>query len=293
MKRALIGLMGLLLAAACYADSAIDERAAADPQGKVTISNISGSISVSGWNNDEITVQGTLGNGAERLEFVPSGDHTLIKVVVPRNAHNVADTDLVIKVPLNSQLKIDAVSADIDVREVQGSQRLQAVSGDIDMQVFGEDVEARTVSGDLTVVGQKLPLVLTLTAVSGDLDIRDVGGELIASAVSGDLDIVAGSMKRLKASTTNGDIDIAMTLDPAARVDIKTINGSVGLELGGNLDAQYDIETFNGRIRNCFGPDAQRTSKYAPGRELRFDEGDSDARIRIKTLNGAIEVCDR
>jgi hypothetical protein len=34
-----------------------------------------------------------------------------------------------------------------------------------------------------------------------------------------------------------------------------------------------------------------RTSEYAPGQELRFREGSGAARVRIKTLNGDISVC--
>jgi len=34
-----------------------------------------------------------------------------------------------------------------------------------------------------------------------------------------------------------------------------------------------------------------RTSKYAPGKELRFTEGDGSARVLIKTLNGGINLC--
>jgi hypothetical protein len=54
---------------------------------------------------------------------------------------------------------------------------------------------------------------------------------------------------------------------------------------------QFDLSTFNGEIRNCFGPKAQRTDEYTPGRELRFQEGSAEARVRVKTLNGDIGVC--
>ena len=40
-----------------------------------------------------------------------------------------------------------------------------------------------------------------------------------------------------------------------------------------------DVDTFNGRIRNCFGPKAERTSRYAPGWGLSFAEGDGDGRV--------------
>ena len=61
----------------------------------------------------------------------------------------------------------------------------------------------------------------------------------------------------------------------------------------GALDAEFNIETFNGEIDNCFGPKAQRTREHGPGNTLRFKQGNGDGRIRIKTLNGTVEVCNR
>ena len=55
--------------------------------------------------------------------------------------------------------------------------------------------------------------------------------------------------------------------------------------------ASFDIETFNGSIDNCFGPKPERTSKYAPGKKLDFQEGNGDARISVSTMNGDITIC--
>ena len=57
------------------------------------------------------------------------------------------------------------------------------------------------------------------------------------------------------------------------------------------MNAEFDIETFNGDIDNCFGPKSRRTREYAPGNELQFSEGAPGARVRIKTLNGGVEIC--
>jgi len=73
-------------------------------------------------------------------------------------------------------------------------------------------------------------------------------------------------------------------------VDMEAINGDLRLDILGKVDAEFDIETFNGSIDNSFGPDPVRTSRYAPGRELRFTHGEGNARIRIKTLNGGISL---
>jgi len=59
----------------------------------------------------------------------------------------------------------------------------------------------------------------------------------------------------------------------------------------GGSDAEYDISTFSGEIRNCFGPKAVPTSEYTPGKELHFQQGQGSARIRIKTLNGDVDLC--
>ena len=63
------------------------------------------------------------------------------------------------------------------------------------------------------------------------------------------------------------------------------------MDFDGPVNAEFDISTFNGDIRNCFGPKPERTSEYAPGRELRFREGQGSGRVRIKTLNGDVDVC--
>ena len=65
------------------------------------------------------------------------------------------------------------------------------------------------------------------------------------------------------------------------------------LDLAGPVGAEFDISSFNGDIRNCFGPDPVRTSEYAPGSELRFREGQGGARVRVKTLNGDISLCNK
>ena len=81
---------------------------------------------------------------------------------------------------------------------------------------------------------------------------------------------------------------------PAANYLGCVVDGDL-VHVGGHgpINGDLDISTFNGEIRNCFGPKPTRTSEYAPGRELRFEEGNGTSRIRVKTLNGDISVCRR
>ena len=128
------------------------------------------------------------------------------------------------------------------------------------------------------------------TTVSGDAKILDVGGEMVLQTVSGDLSARAPSVERARINTTNGEARLETALEKGARVEMETINGDLTLSIRGDIDAEFDLETFNGSIRTDFGPDPVRTSQYAPGKELRFTEGEGSSRVIMETLNGGIMI---
>ena len=280
-----------LAATPAQAGSAIDKRAPADPAGSVEVSNVAGTVSVSGWDRSEIEVTGELGDGVERLEFTTTDKVTRIKVVLPDRSYNVEDTDLIVKVPASSRVSVNTVSADLVVSGVTGAQRLQSVSGNVSTTAGSEDVEAKTVSGDVRVEGSGKKGMLTITTVSGDASALKVAGEVNANTVSGDLVLGLGETQRSRLRSTSGDVILATRLVPDSRFDVESISGDVRVSLHGTVDAEFDVSSFSGEISNCFGPKPVSTSEYAPGQELRFREGQGTARIRIKTLNGDVNLC--
>ena len=273
------------------AGTQINERAPADPSGTVEISNVAGTVRVSGWDRNEVEVTGELGEGAERLEFVTGDKVTRVKVILPGKSRNVEDTDLILRVPAASRLAVNTVSADIEVSGVAGAQRLQSVSADIRTQAEAEDVECKSVSGDVSIHGTGKKALVTITTVSGDAAALKVAGEVNANTVSGNLTLGLGQTARSRVRSTSGDLTIASVLAQDGRFDVESISGDVRFELHGPVDAEFDVSSFNGEIRNCFGPKAVSTSEYAPGRELRFREGQGSGRVRLKTLNGDIDLC--
>jgi DUF4097 and DUF4098 domain-containing protein YvlB len=291
--RTWVALALLAAAPAVLAGTPINERKPADPSGHVEVSNTAGSVVVTGWPRNEVEVTGTLGDGVERLEFAQSGKLTRVKVIMPNRSSRVESTSLVIKVPSASSLFVNTVSADVRSQGVRGSQRLQSVSGDIDTEAAAEDVECKTVSGDVTVNGTGQKGLLTVTTVSGDATVTRVAGEVNGNTVSGNFAINAGDTSRSRLRSTSGDLGLKGRLDTEARVDFESISGDVRLDLVAPVGAEFEVTSFNGEIRNCFGPKPVRTSEYAPGTELRFKEGQGTARVRIKTLNGDIGICDK
>ena len=282
--------LSMVLAQAAAADD-VDRRLDAAAAGTVSVENTAGSIVVEGWSRSEVQVTGELGRDVEELIFERDGNLTKVHVHTRRRSGRAIDTDLVIRVPRGSTLNVGGVSIDIEVSGVRGSQRLSTVSGDVESQVFEADVDVETVSGDINLHGDEKGARAKLTSVSGDVEVRELGGEIEMSSVSGDLLIAGGKWSRVSANTTSGDLDFEAELRPNGRLDVETINGDLDVIFNGRLSAEFDVETFNGNIKNCFGPKATKTSRYAPGRELRFTEGDGDGRVTIRTLNGDLSLC--
>jgi DUF4097 and DUF4098 domain-containing protein YvlB len=294
LLRVTVALILGLCASAAFSEP-IEKRAPADPRGEVEILNVAGTVRVTGWNRPEIEVRGELDDRAERLDFSTEGNRTTIRVVLPRNRGSSEGSDLVIRIPEMSTLTVNTVSADQEIDGVRGVQRLQAVSGLIHTEASGEDLQAKTISGDVLIsaASNAKSAVYTVTTVSGDITMAKIGGELDVETVSGDMTIEANELTRARVRTTNGDMEILTKLANGARLDAETINGDVRLKVLGTVDAEFDVHTFNGEIESCYGDEAVRSRERGPGRDLNFTRGSGSARVRIKTLNGGVDLCGR
>lgn len=290
MKKQTVLVLGLLLALPVMAEE-VDRTLDAADDGEVDISNIAGSVTVHGWSRSQVEVTGTLGRNVEELVFERSGDTVTIKVKVPRRGGRGIDSDLRISVPQRSSIDVGTVSADITVTDVLGEQDLHTVSGDVDTEAAASDVEAESVSGDIEVNGDRKDTDTEASTVSGDITLFRVSGEVRAESVSGEIVVDEGTFDRVHLETVNGEIVFNGGLRNKGRFSAESVNGQVEAEFTGDLSAKIDVDTFNGRIRNCFGPEAERTSKYAPGWGLSFTEGAGDGRVEISTLNGSVNIC--
>lgn len=284
---AFLGIFG----AAVHADEEVHRTMDASDSDRISVSNIAGSVEVQGWSRNEVEVTGELGDDVEELVFERNGDEIEIKVKTERKRSADVSSDLYIRMPEGASLEVNTVSADIDIMNIGGEQDLESVSGDITTEADESDIDVTTVSGDLEITANKHAIRSRLSSVSGDIDTVNLAGEIGAGTVSGDLVIANGVFRRAAINTVNGDIVFHAQLLDDGRLDVETVNGSVDVEFAGEVNARFDIETFNGDIDNCFGPKAERVSKYAPGYELKFTEGTGSARVTIETLNGDLTLC--
>jgi len=290
VKVLLAASLTLLLVPAATAES-VDRKLDAPDDAIVTIQNTAGSLDIRGWSRNEVEVKGELGRDVEELVFERDGKDIRIEVRAPRKNNNRISSDLEIRVPEASSVNVSGVSTDVDMSDVRGDIRLSVVSGDVTVRGFESDIEVATVSGDVEAEGRGQESDARFNTVSGDIDVQNISGAISMTSVSGDLAAIDGAFERAKFNTTSGDIVYHAGLGGNGRLDIDTVNGDLDIRFRGDISARFDIETFNGDIRNCFGPEPVRTSRYTPGRELSFTEGGGASRVTIKTLNGDVDLC--
>lgn len=287
-----LSLKASILALACiaafpaFAATPIDQSRPLDPRGRVEIDNLKGRVEVRAWDRPEVKITGSLGAGVEK--FSVEGDERSLRIEVkyPNRARNTEPTMLVVQVPLQAELEVSTVSADIDVHGVaprelslesvsgdifaNGAPRrasVESVSGDLALTFNSEDVEASTVSGDLT-LGGRLTGEVAVETVSGNMRVDSKGERL----------------RRLSVETVSGDAELKVALLPDGEISMESVSGDLTLIVPRDFSAQVTGESFSGEL-SAPGAKIER-EEYGPGSsfQTRFGAGKGD--VRIETFSG-------
>jgi DUF4097 and DUF4098 domain-containing protein YvlB len=294
MRSALwLSLAALCASAAVCAssDKVYDRTVAAQPRGVVDISNVSGKIDVKGWDRPEVSVHAELDDDVERVDVASEGNHTSIKVVLPSHSHGEAR--LHVQVPRDSELNVSAVSADVTASGVQGAQRLSAVSGEVTAELGGGDAEAKTVSGDIKLKGHGQSARLRVSTVSGDVHLDHGAGDVEVGTVSGTLVVSLDSARAVRTHSTSGDLRFEGKLTRGASFEASSVSGDLNVRASAEGGYEYEASSFSGDITDCFELKSERTGKYMPGSRLQGTRGEGAGHVRLKTMSGDIELCDR
>lgn len=290
----------LALAAGAAHAGNFQRQVTADPRGEVDVSNISGSIVISGWDRPEVSVTADLPSDSQSVKVITGQGRT--RVCVTYGGSDGCNSTgwfgggrsvrLEIQVPRQSQLDVSAVSADITSSGVSGTQRLHTVSGDIDAELGSGNDEVDSVSGTVKLRGSGEDGTLHVASVSGDLSVINVAGELEARTVNGTLTASLSPARLVRLNTTSGDIHLSATLASGGTIETETVSGDQKLAVSAAAGYSYQAKTFSGDIDDCFGQRSER-SEYGPGNHLDGTRGAGGGQVRSQSLSGDISLCDR
>jgi len=299
--RLLPAAVALLVSAWAWGDTPgnFEKEVAADAHGVVQISSTNGTIDVSGWDRAAVSVKAELTPDVEHVEVTTSGNHTVIRVLQrPHGAtgsYNSGhdETHLRVQVPKGSELEVSSVSANVTSGSVLGTQRLKTVSGDITAEIGPSDIEAKSVSGTLKLRGKGQPAKLHFSTVSGDLELKHAAGDLEATTVSGEATIELDPAHSVRLRSTSGDITFEGRLAHGADLDAQSVSGDLKVRAGSEDGFAFEAASVTGDISDCFNVEAERTGQYGPGHKLNGTRGGGSAHVRLKSMSGEIELCDR
>jgi DUF4097 and DUF4098 domain-containing protein YvlB len=296
-------LIAFMLAGALTAPALFNSAVAATPinetrplnaRGHLTVDNVKGRIEVRAWDRNEVKIEGSLGQGVEKLEIIGNPDHLSVKVKYPKSGlgffsggtDKSEPSQLRLMVPLQADLTIDAVSADVDVAGVAPAElSIDSVSGDVAVVGAPRDAVIDSVSGDLKLILNS-PKVAT-ESVSGDIDLRGrLSGEVHVETVSGDVQVNGhqSSVRKFNGSSVSGDMLIDTALASGGRIDLESVSGNLTLRTPSNLSAQVRGESFSGDL---VAPNVQVSRpKHGPGSSFEHRYGNGDGEIKLESFSG-------
>lgn len=220
-------------------DFALERRAVAEPSVVVTICVASGNVTVRGWDRGEVRARSDNAGSlrlltpnvqpAPRVEVLVSeerdqelnqgdcGSTTGLEVTVPRGATvSLRVREGHAEVSGVTEARVEALSGDVDVRDVSKAVEVNCMSGDVTLEDSGGRTRVRTVSGAVE--------VRNVRALSP-------GDELEATSTSGDVIIEGVTHSRVSGATVSGNVLYTGSLAGGGSYDFKTISGDVTVEL--------------------------------------------------------------
>lgn len=205
----------------------------------VSLSNINGDVQITAWDRNEVQLDAVKTARSEeklkeaeiRVDASQSNIHIETRYPEHRNNYDPANVQYELHVPRNAKLdKIDLINGKLNIEAVKGEVRASSVNGSV-----------------------------TARGLTGDVDLSTVNG-----SVSSELIDLANS-HRVKLSSVNGHVEIAMPKDANAHLSANTVSGSISSDfqlpvhkgfVGSDLDTtlgsgatRVELSSVNGRIK--------------------------------------------
>lgn len=237
---------------------------------QLVIDNINGSITVTGYEGNDVQVTAHRVNWGDSRERLEEGKK---KITL-----DVSQEDGKIVLYVNTPWRCGDGSPAFDRRDYYGydADFTFDVRVPVETEIFLKTVN----KGSITVRG-----------VDGDYEVHNVNGPVEMTGIGG-----SGLV-----STVNGGLDVRFSRNPSGRCGFHTVNGTIEISVPDDLSADLRLKTFNGEVRSDFdvtGLPQQIPPPRKIGRRTVYGGNEfSDVRagkggpeMVFETLNGDIRI---
>ncbi len=245
------------------------------PDGTISISSVSGDISVAGSNVPSVSVTAIReGRDKDLLEIVDESTpgHVSLKVQYPKGGGSYnASVRFVVQVPAGSRYKYD---------------KLTTASGDIEVSDVAGDFNANTASGDVTI--KQFQGNIAANTASGDMKIDNIQGDVKANSASGDIEI-RGAAGMVSAKTASGDVKVELaSIDGTGEMQFASASGDITVKVPSQLNAQVQISTGSGDITSDFPLNVEK--REGGGKKASASIGSGTLVIKMSAASGDIRL---
>lgn len=293
---------GLLLLAGCELDELGGARVKEEfhssyplkPGGRLAVETWNGSITVTGWDREEVDISGTRYASTKealealKIDIVPTAEAVRIRALRPSGWRGSMGASFTIRAPQRITIERAAsTNGSIEIESIEGSVRLETSNGRIRAARVAGEVEATTSNGSIE-----------LSDCAGGAILKTSNGRIQADGVRGPLEAVtsnariearlveASGSQPVKLRTSNGSIQLTLEKPPATDVVLNTSNGSITLRAPASLAAKLRATTSNGQISSGFEVQAVETGKT----RLSGTIGGGGPLVELETSNGNIRL---
>jgi len=283
MKRLLI--VTALVARSALAQSAADgpvlQAHGLDSTGSINLYVPAGSVRLVAWDRDSLVVRGEKAKNAQL--FFGATRRGVKMGVESASSGDSEPSTLVIYMPRRGRASVRTASASIVGQGVSGD--FTSSSGNIRLSGVVSSAEAESVNGSLD-LDLTTPWLRARTG-DGHLLIRGSPQDVDASTIGGTLDVIAPKVARGQFVSVSGDIHWIGSPARGAVFDFSNHSGAVELALPSTASAALSLSSVSGSIENGF---TRIRPIASPPRTLRFNLGDGDAHVSVRTFKGTIRV---
>jgi DUF4097 and DUF4098 domain-containing protein YvlB len=281
--------------------------------GRVSVSNVSGDIVVTGGAGDEVSIEAVKHTRGDQ------GQLAAVRVVVDDRAgrveirteydnsrlfrNNNVSVDYTVTVPNGASVEAKSVSGNVKVTGVRGAVRAETISGDLTTSDTPKVEAAKTVSGDVTLSGITTDGDLSIGSVSGSVHAQNVKARgLDLGSVSGDVVVSNVTCDRLNAKSVSGGFEYTGSITKGGVYDVNVHSGTVRFVLSNPSGFELSANTFSGSIRSELpltiggdprdrDPNSRRRGMN--NRSMRATFGDGSATLTLRTFSGDIVIAKR
>jgi hypothetical protein len=289
-------LLGVILvstvAATAQSQVKVERGLRLDADGSVRISNLVGSVRVTGWNRDSVALHAVLPKGDK--VFMGGGRQGMKMFVEPLNDRNPQPTRLDVMVPARAKVWVKTATAEIEVSGVTGELDLYVVGGKIRVTGTPSELNAEAIDGDIEVNGK--PGWLRAKSASGTVTFNGSSGDASISTVSGGITVNSvpaegnGKFERAKLETVTGPIRFNADIQRGAAIDFSTHSGALEIAIPRRTGADFEVASIAGSITNNLNFTRPVKGRYGRGSELVMTNSSGGARVTVRSFKGPVTL---